>query len=469
MSSRHNLNAEQKEAFKTIQKFLDHPGPDTFVLKGYAGTGKTFLMQHLARWLKANDREFCLLASTGRAATVLRGKTGFDTRTVHSELYNFSKVEGDHEDIPDDAPVDLYGQMKLQFLLRQPDEEKCVYIVDESSMLSSEPTDDSLAAFGSGVLLNDLFDAIGSNKIIFVGDPCQLPPIGQEFSPSLNTDWLAGEKRRAISFTLETIERNKADNDIPVLAKRIRQMLDRQIHPLWPKIPAAGNTHVKLHASREDLFRSYLDRFKKAGANNTLAIARSNATVQSVNQAFRKELYGKENMPLQVNDILLVNRNNYKAPFTNGDFISVKSLGESKVHENFHFQKLKVQSLSGEGEYELLLSLDILYGNSGQFSREQSRSLMIDFSKRMKKKGVKPNTPQYKEAMMKDSYLNCLQASFGYIVTCHKAQGGEWDEVFLFLDNKMFGMPRPELFRWWYTAVTRAKKQLNLEKEWWIQ
>jgi DNA replication protein DnaC len=82
MSSRHNLNAEQKEAFDSIQKFLDHPGPDTFVLKGYAGTGKTFLMQQLAKWLKANDREFCLLASTGRAATVLHGKTGFDTRTV---------------------------------------------------------------------------------------------------------------------------------------------------------------------------------------------------------------------------------------------------------------------------------------------------------------------------------------------------------------------------------------------------
>src|SRR5664279_429840 len=179
MLAKPTLNTEQKEAFETIQKFLDHPGPDTFVLKGYAGTGKTFLMQHLAKWLKANGREFCMLASTGRAATVLRGKTGFNTRTVHSELYNFSKVDGDHEGIPEGAPVDLYGQMKLQFLLRQADEVRRVYIVDESSMLSSEPSDDSLAAFGSGILLNDFFDAVGSNKIIFVGDPCQLPPVGQ--------------------------------------------------------------------------------------------------------------------------------------------------------------------------------------------------------------------------------------------------------------------------------------------------
>ena len=194
MTGKPTLNTEQKEAFKTIQKFLDHPGPDTFVLKGYAGTGKTFLMQYLAKWLDENDREFCLLASTGRASAVLRGKTGFETRTVHGELYQFSKVEGDHEDIPEDASTDQYGQMRLEFLLRKPDEKKRIYIVDESSMLSSELSDDSIAAFGSGVLLDDFFDAVGSNKIIFVGDPCQLPPVGQLDSPSLNMRWLAEAK-----------------------------------------------------------------------------------------------------------------------------------------------------------------------------------------------------------------------------------------------------------------------------------
>ncbi len=468
MANKPALNEEQKEALKTIQKFLDHPGPDTFVLKGYAGTGKTFLMQWLAKWLKTAERDFCLLASTGRAATVLRGKTGFETRTVHSELYNFSKVDGDHDDLPADAPVDLYGQMKLQFLLRQPDENRRVYIVDESSMLSSEPSDDSVAAFGSGVLLNDFFNAAGSNKIIFVGDPCQLPPIGQEYSPSLNMDWLHSEKRMAISFTLETIERNKSDNDIPLLAMRIRRMLEQEVWPQWPRLPAANRNNVKLYASREDLFIAYVERYKKTGANQCVAITRSNATVQQINQAFRKELYGQDNMPLQVNDVLLVNRNNYRVPLTNGDFIVVKKLGERKVHENLHFQQAKVQVLGSETEYDLLLSLDVLNGNTGQFTKDQSRALMIDFSKRMKKKRVNPNGPQYKESMMKDNYLNCLQAGYGYIVTCHKAQGGEWDEVFLFLDNKMYGMPKPELFRWWYTAVTRAKKQLNLENGWWI-
>src|SRR5438045_1867013 len=136
MTSKINLNEEQKEAFKAIRKFIEHPAADIFVLKGYAGTGKTFLMQHLAMWLKENDHKFSMLASTGRAATVLRGKTGFEASTVHGELYRFNKVDGDEEDIPDDAPIDKYGQMTLQFGLRPPDEVKKVYIIDEASMLS---------------------------------------------------------------------------------------------------------------------------------------------------------------------------------------------------------------------------------------------------------------------------------------------------------------------------------------------
>lgn len=168
MSIKVSLNIEQKETFKAIQRFLKHPAADTFVLKGYAGTGKTFLMQYLGHWLKENNQKFVMLASTGRAATILRGKSGFETKTVHSELYHFSKVEGVDEEMQADAPIDKYGQMTLQFLLRQPDQDKHVYIVDEASMLSSEITlDSSFATFGSGFLLTDFFQAVGNNKIIF--------------------------------------------------------------------------------------------------------------------------------------------------------------------------------------------------------------------------------------------------------------------------------------------------------------
>lgn len=460
-----SLNAEQKEVFKTILWFLVQ-GADTFVLKGYAGTGKTFLMQHLAKHLKEKQQPFCMLASTGRAATVLRGKTGFESKTVHGELYRFDKVDGDDETIADDAPNDRYGQMTLQFTPRPPDNDKIVYIVDESSMLSSEPSLDTIAAFGSGLLLQEFFDAIGSNKVIFVGDPGQLPPVGQLFSPALDMDWLAEHGRTAISKTLETVERTIAGNDILILANRIR-LLSPNPAVKWPKLPAAFKENVKLHPSADHLFQEYLARYKQTGANGTLAIARSNRQVQKINQQFRQELYG-DDLPVQVGDILLVNKNNYMVPLTNGDFVEVKSIGHQRIYANLNFLSVRVRALTSEQEFELLLSLDILYGQTGKFTNEQSRAIMIEFSKRMKKMKIKANTDEYKAEMKKDDFVNCLQATYGYAVTCHKAQGGEWDSIFLFLDSKMYGMPHGELFRWWYTAITRAKSELHLEKGWWI-
>ncbi len=462
------LNEEQKDAFKAIRKFLDHPAANTFVLKGYAGTGKTFLMQHLAGWLLEQEQDFCMLASTGRAATVLRGKTGIESKTVHSELYHFSKVDGDDDNIPEDAPIDKYGQMTLQFSLRPPDNKKCVYIVDEASMLSSEASGEFIAQFGSGLLLHDFFDALGNNKVIFVGDPCQLPPVGQNFSPALDLTWLAAQHRTAVTLTLEIIERVKSNNDILVLANRIREMSAWEEYPKFPRLPAANLDNVQLHDSYEALFQAYVDRYIKVGPSGALAIARTNRAVQALNTEFRKELYGESDVPLQVGDVLLVNRNNYKVPLTNGDFVTVTKIGELCTQVELNFVSITIKAHASDVEYELLLSLDILYGDTGQFSREQSKALMVNFSQRMKRDKHKTNAKKYKEEMMKDEYLNCLQATYGYAVTCHKSQGGEWNDVFLFLDSKMYGMPGAELCRWWYTSVTRAKRELNLERGWWI-
>lgn len=464
------LNKQQKEALALIKKFLDAPAPDVFVLKGYAGTGKTFLMQQLGKWLTEKERPFRLLATTGRAASVLKGKTGFETRTVHGELYQFSKVDGVEDDRPDDASLDDWGQMTLQFLLREPDDEKIVYIIDEASMLSNElSADNNFAVFGSGVLLDDLFAIAGRNKIIFVGDPCQLPPVGQRFSPALDTSWLSENQTPAGSFTLEKIERHNADNDILKLAQAVREMSLQPELPRFSKIPAAGLSNVYLHSSDKELFAHYVSRYKETGANGALAIARSNKMVHNINRAMRRELYGELDMPVQVDDVLLVMQNNYSVPLTNGDFVSVLELGEQFMKAGLHFQEAKVKSMTAGTEFELLLSLDILYGKTGNFTREQSKALMVDFSKKMKGKKVQGNTAKFRVEMMKDEYLNCLKAGYGYGVTCHKSQGGEWDHVYLFLDKGMFAMDPNELCKWLYTAVTRAKKELHLVKAWWIR
>lgn len=465
------LNSDQQTAFEELQKFLEHPIADTFVLKGYAGTGKTFLMQYLGKWLEETNQTFCLLASTGRAATVLQGKTGFDAKTVHSELYNFSKVEGIDEEILADRPRGSeWGQMSLQFTTRAPDENQTIYIVDEASMLSGEQSADSMFAnFGSGILLDDLFEVAGKNKIIFVGDPCQLPPVKQAVSPALDVDWLTEHHRAPVSFTLQKIERTGPDNGILVLAGAIRQMVNDNIEERFPRLPAADLANVKLYPSDKDLFHEYVAQYKSKGVNGALAIARSNKTVQNINRAMRRELYGSADLPLQLKDVLLVTQNNYSVPLTNGDFVIVTNIGETKTRVGIEFQEVTVKAVLTDTEYTLLLSLDALHSVKGGLTEDQSKELMIDFSSRMKIKDIKPNSPEYRKAMMEDPYLSCLKATYGYAVTCHKAQGGEWDNVFLFLDKSMYGMPRQELFRWWYTAVTRARRQLNLVNDWWIQ
>lgn len=473
MSAKPTLNEEQKLAFKAIQKFIEHPSANVFVLKGYAGTGKTFLMQQLGEWLTSKEQPFTLLASTGRAAAVLKGKTGFTAKTVHSELYNFAKVDGISDEILDTAEIDRTGQMSMQFTIRPTDEGKQLYIVDEASMLSGTATKDILfAKFGSGILLNDFFEVVGSNKVIFVGDPCQLPPINQSLSPALDTDWLTKQNRVAISFTLKKIERIDPSNDILTLADSVRKMSEQRDWELYPKLPASNLNNVKLHASDKSLFSLYLESYRKNGVNETIAIARSNKMVNSINKAMRRELYGSSNKSLQKGEILLVTQNNYSVPLTNGDFVIVTEIGDMKSRSNLHFQSIRVRPITLEKDYDILLSLDCLYSLKGTLNNQQMERLMMDFSQRMRAKNISPNTADYKKAMLVDEYLNCLKATYGYGVTCHKAQGGEWNNVFLFLDNEkngMYNMNPLVLIKWWYTSITRAKKQLNLVNEWWIE
>lgn len=465
------LNSDQNEAFEAMKLFIAHPTSDTFVLKGYAGTGKTFLMQHLAQWLKGADKDFKLLASTGRAASVLRGKTGFEAKTVHGTVYKFSKVNGDDDQIPDDAPIDRYGQMTLQFTIKPPEPKRTIYIVDEASMLSSEiPDKSSFASFGSGMLLLDFFEYTNKNKIIFVGDPCQLPPVGQSFSPALDVEWLEEHNRKAVEFTLSKIERTRSDNDILKLAHKVRDNTFIIHTTNYPKLPAAGLDQVTIHETEAEMLSHYLSEFRKGDANNNLVIAKCNLKVREINEKTRIKVVGETGTLLQEGETLLVTQNNFAVPLTNGDFVTVTSLGEQEEKGNLFFQNVKVRTLISDTEYEILLSLNILYDSAnGNFTKEQNKYLMVEFSKRMKKRGYGANSEEYKKEMMEDPYLNCLRATYGYAVTCHKSQGGEWEDVYLILNPQMYRKGKnEELHKWWYTAVTRAKNRIHLVRGWWL-
>lgn len=467
------LNKGQQTVLKDIEVFLDSDQYDTFILKGYAGTGKTFLMQLLSDKLAAQKRSFKLLATTGRAAAILRGKTQKSVRTVHGELYFFNSLSGMPESEEDLLQPDKYGQLELLFDCRPPDKEKCVYIVDEASMLSdAKDSQTSFAIFGTGILLHDLFNAIGENKIIFVGDPCQLPPVNQSFSPALDETHLTIHyNRKVTSGELVEIVRIDSSNDVLTVATELRHLAQFTPNIRYPKLPAKGRNNVIIYGTPHELVHQYLQAVSQKGMERVIAIARGNATCHRINEHVRHHLWGDSRSPLQAGDVLMVTQNNYLVPLTNGDFVEVLEVGYEKHEGGLSFLEVRVRHLLTRQEHAVMLVKELLNGSQANITKEQSRSLIMSFTKRMKEKGILPKSEQYQEAMSKDPFLNSLRAVYGYAVTCHKAQGGEWDDVYLFL--KKFHTPteadRKNLIRWWYTSVTRTRNTLHLHNDWWVQ
>lgn len=465
------LTPSQQLVFNQILHFIKSDTHRAFILKGYAGTGKTFMMQMLARHLEkqTDGLAYQLLATTGRAAAVLRGKTGFDSRTVHTALYQFSRVEGESDENTDDTNVDQFGQMSLRFEMRPKRVEHVVYIIDEASMLSSEPTrQTSFAQFGSGRLLIDLLESIPNGKFIFVGDPCQLPPVGQHFSPALSQQWLENQGVKTQEGALSAILRTAQNNDILTVASSIRQMLEDTAVavPKWPKIPALRRQNVRVCLTEERLFDAYWSSVQQSVTS--IAIALSNTQCYKINEQVRTLKYGVSNASLQAGDKLLVTQNNYLVPLTNGDFVEVLAVGDRRHHCKLTFTTIRVRNEATGDTHEILFIEDLLHRRLTNITPENHRDLMIAFSRECRQLGIKPNSQAYTDRMMSDPYLNALRAMFGYAVTCHKAQGGEWDDIFLFLTKGMYGLPRTEMFRWWYTAITRTKSRLWLHQDWWL-
>jgi ATP-dependent exoDNAse (exonuclease V) alpha subunit len=430
-------------------------------------------MQHLAKYLTEEEISFGLLASTGRAAAVLRGKTSFKARTVHGHLYFFTELSGVTEKHTHDTPHQEFGQMKLQFEFVVPEENDRlkVLIFDEASMLSSEDQGEtSHAVFGSGQLMQDIFAASAGTKIIFVGDPAQLPPVGQLLSPALDKNWLEQKGRKVIQHTLTRIERTQANNDILVVAHEVRNMMESTNPPQWNKIPALNRNNIKIFENESTLINSYIQNFKDKGPNRTILIARSNTAVQQSNAFIRRQLYQQQNPQMQQGDILLVTQNNYLVPLSNGDFIKILKIGETKMQANFKFTNVHIVSLATEKEFEILISADILESYQNNFTLDQTQELMIDFVRRMSRNRVKANSEIFKQRMQDDPFINCLKATYGYAITCHKSQGGEWEDVYILAQKAMLPPPKHiEILRWWYTSITRAKEQLYTNQGYWIK
>lgn len=466
------LTQGQQQALHNIHIFLRTPGSGVFILKGYAGTGKTTLLQELAKELKKEKKEFVLLAPTGRAASVLRAKTGFEAHTIHSELYHFTHIDGEPDEDLEEPESDLYGQMRLMFTIRTRWEEqdlRKIFIVDEASMVSDEPSaETSFANFGSGHLLSDLLYMAGTNKIIFAGDPCQLPPVGSQKSPALDIAYFKRLGKNVLEFELTQILRQKKDSSVLKLSQRIRKLAQSRMIEHWVKIPCKDLDSIFTYGYNLQL-EIYLNKLEQTNGIEIIAICNSNSECNTINKLARKRFYGNEFAPLQIGDLLMVTQNNHRVPLVNGDFVKVTNTGDKEMYLGMYFIRVTVQAQHSGIEYETLLCMEPLFNGQANLTPDQQRTLMIDFSKKMRRIGIKPKSEPYYEALRSDKYLNSLRANFGYAVTCHKSQGGEWKDVYLFLNKGMYRMPRTTLTRWWYTAVTRSKKNLTLTNEWWLE
>ncbi|MBS4056309.1 MAG: AAA family ATPase [Bacteroidales bacterium] len=474
MASVH-LNLQQSRAFAMMKSFVCNNTEQVFVLKGYAGTGKSTMVKSLIKYFGNQNISFSLLATTGRASKILSNITGSIANTVHSKIYRFTGLNQDLEalDIELSKPVvEKHGQLCLMFgLLKSDLIKEQVFIVDEASMMADKlAINTSFAHFGDGRLLSDLFNYAPQAKFIFVGDACQLPPVSQNISPALNAAYLRATFNVGVSeIELTQIMRQCSDNDILLAGQKIRKLFTSYQPQKWAIFPLKGYNNVKLHSSHVSLLSHYIESIKNNGYNFASLICHSNRQCNDITQIIRQAL-GLSLPTLMVGDLLMITQNNIVTGLMNGDLVVIQSLGNRyRKGTGVTMIEVNVKELFSGRDYSTLLIEDVVYANETNLRENQHQQLMIDFYRRMKAIGIKQKDARFNELMQKDTELNALRAIYGYALTCHKSQGGEWEEVYVYLDNKIQGMQRPYVYQWMYTAVTRAKQQLHLVNDWFIQ
>lgn len=446
---------------ESIKEFIKSDAP-VFILRGYAGTGKTTMVKEIADYI-SQYKNVTLMAPTGRAARILTIKTGYRASTIHKAIYaSADLVTNTVQDIAE-------SEFKLCFPIAETDG-NVIAIVDEASMLCSRTLEQELYKFGTDNLMDDLLTWVRPSfggKIIFVGDPAQLPPVGESVSNALDASFFISKGMNVMQAELREVLRQTGDSVILKNAMQIRNLLDLDKRNRMVFDEKEGDVE-SLPAS--DLLEKYISERKQSGKNDCVVICYSNRAAAEYNEAIRKEFYGSSYTELNAGDNLLVVQNNYLLDRMNGEFISVQAVGEKirltspvyvqegsqKVRKNItlEFQRIKIES--GEGHLYCMVLLDLLFNGAGSISIDVHKALYINFC--MRNPSLKPGTTDFCNAIQVDEFYNCLKAKFGYAVTGHKCQGGEWNKVFVDFSGRT-GMSN-ECLRWAYTATTRAGKTL---------
>ncbi len=475
-----NLTNDQRNALEMLYAFLESD-ERVFILQGYAGSGKTTLLKGFVEYLQSLEKRYQLMAPTGRAAKVMNQKTGFESTTIHKGIYSFNELQ-EIKQSENENDVSFLYQYKIR---NNPEVHNSILIVDESSMLSDVLSQGEFFRFGSGHLLRDLVsyariqEETTTSKIIFIGDPAQLPPIGMKFSPALDQNYLNETYKVSVKHTeMKEVKRQDTNNSILISATKIRQCLT-----------SGYFNDFDLRENNRDIFnptyQDYLDTYNSQ-QEQKIIICYQNKTALDLNLAIRKDKFGAD-LPIQASDTVIIGGNNYRLGIMNGEFAVVSEASPSVESRevSFYIEKGKTKTvrltwrgislvLPDENNqpktiYGYILE-NYLYGDN-YLKPEEQRALYVDFKNRYPK--LKKGTQEFKDAIINDKYFNCILLKYGYAVTCHKAQGGEWANAFVFWDrgaktnfnfyeseHDLSGKTNSDFYRWAYTAVTRASKKL---------
>lgn len=446
-------NAEKEGLLAALGSFLvRRDEKKAFILRGYAGTGKTSVMSALVRALEGLKQPCVLLAPTGRAAKVLSRYSGAPAYTIHKKIYRQNQLGVEAFSLSDNL------------------HKGTLFIVDESSMLSGNRDN---TTFGSGCLLDDLVKYVYNRqgcRLLLVGDDAQLPPVGSVNSPALDAEYMAYRYQLSVvSYQLTEVARQALDSGILKEATRIRNKLD--------SLDYLGNLGILVNKDivrlkGEEVVETLEASWREVGAEETLIIARSNKMTNLYNGGVRARVLWKED-ELSNGDRIMVTKNNYFWAqeyedlefLANGDMFEIERLHH--IHElyDFHFAKASLRSVDYNWEIDALVWLDTLTTESPEANYALQKELFARIAEDY------PEIRNRKELVKKifeSPYYNALQIRYAYCVTCHKAQGGQWKHVYIdsgFSEEWIQGLEdeeKREYLRWLYTAVTRSTEKIYI-------
>ncbi len=446
------LTESQQILAEKLAHFIVLGREDTvFMIRGYAGTGKTTMINQLTGVLETLNINSVLLAPTGRASKVLAGYTGKNAYTIHKKIYRQK------------TNTDGWGTFVLDKNLHK----NTYFIVDESSMISNEGGEGNL--FGSGKLLDDLLEYVFSGqgcRLVLVGDTAQLPPVGVSLSPALDPAVIETHGFSVILAELNDVVRQEKDSQILLNATAIRQRISSYAGSsgFFPLLTGGEGDLQRIKGN--ELIEKIGECYDRYGIKETAILTRSNKRANLYNRGIRSSILFRES-EIARGDLLMVVKNNYHWLdeeagidfIANGDIGEITHIYGFEELYGFRFATISLRLTDYDAEVECKVILDTLESEAASLTREDSVRLYNAVSEEYA--GIRNKRERWKKIRV-DPYFNALQVKFAYAVTCHKAQGGQWQAVFTDTGYLAEEMLDREFLRWLYTAVTRATRVLFL-------